>query len=208
VSQYDVDWYMERTEELSHGGATGFTPPEGIKFHQIPPDKSLATMLVNHELDAAPVSRAFGPANVIDRSTNLRAEGADWSKVKPLFPDEMGEFKRFVNTHGFVPANHCYVIREDVYEQYPWLAFNLYAAFIKAKDYWYERMPRQIPSDLFFGRYYLDETRKLLGKDPFPYGVKANDPMMQMAIGFSHEQGLTDHRMTYEELFAPSVLEL
>ena len=29
VSQFKVHWYMERTEELSHGGATGFTPPPG-----------------------------------------------------------------------------------------------------------------------------------------------------------------------------------
>src|SRR5438552_18026233 len=53
VSQYKVDWYMERTEELSHGGATGFTPPKGISFRKIPPDKSIASMLVNHEIDVA-----------------------------------------------------------------------------------------------------------------------------------------------------------
>jgi len=29
VSQYKVDWWMERTDELSHGGATGFAPPNG-----------------------------------------------------------------------------------------------------------------------------------------------------------------------------------
>src|SRR5437762_6396505 len=59
VSQYRVHWYMERTEELSHGGATGFQPPEGISFQRVPPDKSLASMLVNHAIDAAPVQRAF-----------------------------------------------------------------------------------------------------------------------------------------------------
>src|SRR5689334_18448556 len=36
VSQYKVHWYMERTEELSHGGVTGFTPPADISFHRIP----------------------------------------------------------------------------------------------------------------------------------------------------------------------------
>ena len=51
VSQYKVDWYMERGEELSHGGATGFKPPAGISFHRIPPDKSLVSMLVNRELE-------------------------------------------------------------------------------------------------------------------------------------------------------------
>ena len=47
---------MERTEELSHGGVTGFTPPPGISFQRVPPDKSLASMLVNHELDVAAIN--------------------------------------------------------------------------------------------------------------------------------------------------------
>src|SRR5258706_6643015 len=96
VSQYQVHWYMERTEELSHGGATGFAPPEGISFSRIPPDKSLATMLVNHEIDAAPTMRAFQKGtNMVDRSTHIRTRGGDWSKVKPLFPDLIAEAKRF-----------------------------------------------------------------------------------------------------------------
>src|SRR5215813_15146619 len=71
VSQYKVDWYMERTEELSHGGATGFTPPPDISFYRIPPEKSLATMLVNHEIDVAPIAGHLSRAvNVIDRSTH------------------------------------------------------------------------------------------------------------------------------------------
>ncbi len=208
VSQYSVDWHMERTEELSHGGATGFTPPEGIKFHRIPEDQSLATMLLAHELDCAPVGRAFMPRNVVDRSTQIRASGADWSKVRPLFPDLIAEAKRFVGTHGFMPANHCYVIRGDVYEQYPWLAFNLYSSFVKAKELWYQKLPRAVTSDLFFGAEYLRQTRAIMGDDPFPYGVEANAPMMQMAIDFSYEQGLTPRKMTFEELFAPSVLNL
>ena len=97
VSQYKVHWYMERTEELSHGGATGFTPPPGISFNRIPPDKSMATMLVNHEIDVAPIAGHLTRAvNVIDRSTHIRGSEGDWSKVKPLFPDEIAEAKRFV----------------------------------------------------------------------------------------------------------------
>src|SRR5262245_26220810 len=56
VSQYQVHWYMERTEELSHGGVTGFTPPQGISFQRITPDKSMASMLVSGELDAAAIN--------------------------------------------------------------------------------------------------------------------------------------------------------
>ncbi|HEY7322899.1 MAG TPA: hypothetical protein VIE89_35510 [Candidatus Binatia bacterium] len=207
VSQYKVHWYMERTEELSHGGATGFTPPPGISFHRIPPDQSLATMLVNHQLDAAPLhlTRAV---NVIDRSTRIRGREGDWSKVKPLFPDLLAEAKRFVKKYGFVPVNHTYIIRGDVYRANPWVAVNLYTAFVKAKAYAREKLLERIPAALFFGAEYLAMTRDILGDDPFPYGVKANVPMLNTIISFSNEQGLTPRKMQVEELFAKETLDL
>ena len=209
VSQYKVDWYMERSEELSHGGATGFTPPQGISFHRIPPDKSLATMLVNHEIDVAPISghlsRAF---NVIDRSTHMRASEGDWSKVKPLFPDQIAEAKRFFDEHGFVPVNHTYIIRGDVYREHPGIAVKLYDAFVKAKAHARETLSERMPEALVFGPEYFAMTQEILGDDPFPYGIKANLAMIETIASFSHEQGLTPRKMTIEELFAKETLEL
>jgi 4,5-dihydroxyphthalate decarboxylase len=209
VSQFKVDWYMERTEELSHGGATGFKPMDGISFHRIPPDKSLASMLVSHELDAAPVSRAFRrETNFIDRSTRIRAQDADWSKVRPLFKDRVAEGARFFRDHGFIPANHTYIILGPVYREHPWLAFNLYSAFVKAKEAFYAKLPDMLPSALFFGPEYLAQTRELFGQDPFPYGVEANRPLLETLINHSHEQGLTPDKLKIEDLFAPSTLDL
>jgi len=209
VSQFKVHWYMERSEELSHGGATGFTPMKGISFQRIPPDKSLASMLVNHELDAAPVARAFRrEKNIVDRSTQIRAQDADWSKVRPLFPDRIAEGSRFYREHGFIPANHAYIIRGDVYREHPWLAFNLYSAFVRSKELAYEKLADSIPSALIFGPEYLARTREIFGPDPYPYGVKANRPMLETIINYSHEQGLTEQKMKIEDLFAPSTLDL
>ena len=209
VSQYKVDWYMERTEELSHGGATGFTPPPGISFNRIPPDKSLATMLVNHELDAAPIAGHLTRAvNVIDRSTRIRGGEGDWSKVKPLFLDPIAEATRFFTKYDFVPVNHTYIVRGDVYRAHPWVAVNLYAAFVKAKAYAREKLLERIPEALFFGPEYLTMTQQILGDDPFPYGVKANAAMLDTIIGYSNEQGLTPRKMKVDELFAEETLDL
>jgi 4,5-dihydroxyphthalate decarboxylase len=166
-------------------------------------------MLVDHELDAAPVGRTFRrEKNVIDRSTQIRALDRDWSKVRPLFRDRVAEGARFFREHGFIPANHAYAIRGDIYRQYPWLAFNLYSAFVKAKEAWNEELPSKIPSALIFGPEYLAQTRQLFGDDPFPYGVKANRPMLETLVSYSHEQGLTPEKAKIEDLFAPSTLDL
>ena len=209
VSQYKVDWYMERTEELSHGGATGFAPPPGISFNRIPPDKSLASMLLNHELDAAAVSGPWArAANVIDRSSLIRGTGGDWSKVKPLFPDRIAEGARFFKKYGYIPANHAYIIHGDIYRKYPWVAFNLHTGFVKAKALAQEKLAERIPSALIFGREYLAMTKDIFGDDPFPYGLKANRPMLELIIEYSHEQGLISKKMKIEELFAESTLDL
>ena len=38
VHPRDMEFFMERTPETSHGGATGFKPPEGVTVHRIPLD--------------------------------------------------------------------------------------------------------------------------------------------------------------------------
>jgi 4,5-dihydroxyphthalate decarboxylase len=208
VSQYKIHWYMERSEEMSHGAATGFKPPPGISFSRIAPNKSLASTLLDNELDVAHVSSPFVlKANALDRSSRIGGKG-DWSNVRALFPDRMAEAARFHKKHGFLPVNHAYIIRGDIYKKYPWVAFNLYTAFVKAKALAREKLQERIPSALFFGPEYGAMTRDMIGDDPFPYGIKANKAMLETITSYSFEQGLTPQKMNVEELFAEQTLEL
>jgi 4,5-dihydroxyphthalate decarboxylase len=209
VSQYQIHWYMERSEEMSHGGATGFKPPAGISFNRIAPNESLASSLVNHDLDVAHIASPWVlRANALDRSSRITGNAGDWTKIQPLFPDRMAEGTRFFKEHGFLPVNHTYIIRGDVYRKHPWVAFNLYTGFVKAKARAREKLLEGIPSALFFGPEYLAMTREAFGDDPFPYGLKANQPMLETIIAYSHEQGLTQRKMKIEELFAENTWSL
>jgi len=208
VSQYKIHWYMERSEEMSHGSATGFKPPPGISFNRIAPNKSLASTLLENELDVAHIASPWVlQANALDRSARIAGRG-NWSKIKPLFPDRMAEGARFYKKHEFLPVNHAYIIRGDIYKKYPWVAFSLYTGFVKAKALAREKLLERIPTALFFGAEYAAKTQELIGEDPFPYGIKANQAMLDTIIGYSHEQGLTPRKMEVKELFAESTLDL
>jgi 4,5-dihydroxyphthalate decarboxylase len=208
VSQYKIHWHMERSEEMSHGGATGFKPPPGISFNRIAPNKSLASTLLENELDVAHVASPWVlQANALDRSSRIGAKG-DWGKIAALFPDRMAEGARFYKKHGFLPVNHTYIIRGDVYKNHPWIAFNLYTGFVKAKEHFNAKLVDSIPSALFFGREYLAMTQAVFGRDPYPYGVESNRKMLETLIDFSHEQGLIAEKPQVEELFAKSTLDL
>ena len=164
--------------------------------------------LIDNELDVAHVASPFVlQANTLDRSSRIVGKN-DWSKIRPLFPDRMSEGARFYKQHGFLPVNHAYIIRGDIYRKYPWVAFNLYSGFVKAKALAREKLLERIPSALFFGAEYLAMTRGMIGDDPFPYGIKANQAMLDTITGYSHEQGLTPRKMKPEELFAESTLDL
>ena len=121
VTAQDMEWYMERSEARSHGGATGFQPPADVKFNRIPADKSIASMLLAGEVDASLLYIA--DANLVDRS---KVDLSGNTAVAPLFADAVVEGARYYANTGFFPINHCVVVQRKVYEQYPWAVLNLF----------------------------------------------------------------------------------
>jgi len=46
VHAKEIEWFMERPPDRSHGGATGFSPPPGVRLNHIPPTTNIGEMLV------------------------------------------------------------------------------------------------------------------------------------------------------------------
>lgn len=200
VEPEDLNWWMERTEERSHGGATGFQPPPGVRFQYIPPEKSIASMMLAGELDATTFYTA--PVTLFDRS------GVDLEhhpRVRTLFRDPVAEGARYFQKTGILPINHCVVVRRSLVERHPWIALNLYQAFLEAKESVLART-RGL-TDIYFRLGLLPpEAHAAFAADPYPYGIKANRQVLETAARYSHEQGLTPRVVSLDELFAPSTL--
>jgi 4,5-dihydroxyphthalate decarboxylase len=184
-------------------------PPPGVTVREVPAGKSLASMLLSGELDAAFVRRARAKqrSHMIERSSRVATDD-DWSVIHPLFKDNFAEGRRFFSERGYLPINHTYVIRGDVHRQHPWLAFNLYKAFVEAKDHVEARLIDEIPLSLIFRYDYLEMTQDIFGPDPFPYGIAANTTALETLVSYSFEQGLIPQVLPLGELFAESTLDL
>ena len=130
VDPRDIEWYMERPPERSHGGATGFAPPEGIRLQYIPTSTDIGEQLATGGLDATLLYLA-NAHNLVDRSQREFSPG---SGVRPLFLDQSGEASRYFQKTGIFPVNHCVAVRRDVVERHPWIMLNLYSAFLEAKE--------------------------------------------------------------------------
>jgi 4,5-dihydroxyphthalate decarboxylase len=202
VEPEDLEWWMERTEERSHGGATGFQPPPGIRFNRVPADQSIGTLLVEGKLDASLLYLSTN--NLVDRSrVDLEGDPA----FRLLFKDPVAEGQRYYNKTGIFPINHGMVVRRSIFEQHPWVALNLFNAFRQAKELVAARMRELVSTHLELGLLGPD-ARRALQVDPYPYGVRSNQKVLDTVAQYSFEQGLTPRVMRMDEIFAPSTLDL
>ncbi len=202
VEAEDMEWWMERTEERSHGGATGFQPPAGIRLNRIGANESIGTMLVDGTLDATLLYLTDN--NLVDRS-RVTLEGNPTFRL--LFTEPAAEGQRYFDKTGIFPINHGMVVRRSLYEQHPWVALNIFNAFRQAKERVAARMREMVSTHVELGLLGPD-ARRALSIDPYPYGVKSNQNVLETVADYSFEQGLTPRRMQLDEIFAPSTLDL
>ena len=184
VPHKSIHWHSEIDEDVE------FTPAPDLQWTRLSDDQTLEAMLVAGELDAVIHSDIIEPYEKGDPN------------VARLFDDYKGEEERYFQKTGIFPIMHVMGIKRDIVERYPWIPVNLYKAFDKAKAIGMKRMfnPRIAP--LAWYRHALEEQRKLLGEDPWEYGLSdANRHNLDTLVGYSHEQGMLKRRWPLDELF-------
>ena len=202
VHPRDMEFFMERGADRSHGGATGFKAPAGVTVHQIPPEKNIGEMLVNGELDATLLYLTH--RNLVDRSRiDLNAD----KRVRPLFPDRVAEGRRYYAKTGIYQINHGVVIRRSLVEKHPWVAINLYNAFVAARAEVLRAGAAALASHFETG-VIGDDVRRAMATDPMAYGIKATRKVLETITEYVHAQGLAERRVKLEELFAPTAMDL
>jgi 4,5-dihydroxyphthalate decarboxylase len=203
VKTQDLEYWMERPPEKSHGGATGFSPPPGVTLHYIPLDKSIGSMMLAGELQAA-IHYTGGGVNLIDRSS---ADLKNHPDIKPLFPDAAAEGVRFYKKTGLYPINHGMVIRREMAQKHPWAVLNLLKAFIRANGIANAERAEHVHYWIETGLLPAD-ARKALQTPLIEHGIKANRKVLETIAQYSAEQGLTPRPVRLEDVFAASTFEI
>jgi 4,5-dihydroxyphthalate decarboxylase len=201
VAAPDMEFWMERSPEQSHGGATGFKPPPGVTLHTIPPDKNIGTMMLSGEVHAA--LHYIVSDNLIDRST---ADLWNHPEIKLLFPDRTVEGIRFYKKTGLYPINHGMVIKRSIAAQHPWVIENLLDAFNRANALANRQRMEHVADHLMTG-LLPPNAKDHLQRPLITHGGKANRLVLETCARYSHEQGLTPRLMKLDEIFEPSTLE-
>lgn len=183
VPHRSITWVTERDED----GHFDYHPD--LKIERIAPGQDLDQMLRAGELDAM-----ISP----DIPASIR-EGDP--RVARLWPDYKQREVAWFRETGLFPIMHVTVIREAIVREHPWVVGSLMDAFEKAKQIAMQRLvnPRIVPLAWYMTAW--EEERALLGPDPWAFGLgETNRRNLEMLAMFVQQQGLTDRRMTLDEL--------
>jgi len=173
--------------------------PANVDVSAAAPGQALGPMLESGEIGA--LFSAIVPQCVLKKSP----------LVGRLFDDyESVEREYFARTAIF-PIMHTVVIRKEVHEKHPGLAAAVYKGFNEAKNlaekqYLGATMFHHAPTMIPWFSQLMDENRRLMGDDWWPYGVEANRKTLDTFLRYHFEQGLSKRRLTCEDIFVPELL--
>ena len=170
--------------------------PSSIRIGPLAADMTLSAALADGEIDA--LYTAHAPSSFTDGS----------GRVRRLWTDSKAEEMAYFADTGIFPIMHVVVLRQDVYEQHPWVAQSMVKAFEDSKRVAYRGL-KETTALKYMLPWMVDaaeESTRILGPDPFAYGLEPNRAVLDTFLRYSNEQFLTPERLEPEALFAPGTL--
>ena len=162
------------------------------------PPANVVPLEEGHELEADLAS-----------GTLVAAVGAkvDHPDVRPMIENPLAAAVAAMKGRGLYPINHLIVVRDDVLEQYPDLAVQVFEAFAASKKLYVD--------DLKAGRVAaptpIDRVHQValeVMDDPLPYGIAPNRHVLEMLMGHAVTQGIIPEAMDVDGLFAAATRDL
>jgi 4,5-dihydroxyphthalate decarboxylase len=197
VRPSDITWVRGGMDTPGRPEKIKVDLPADVTVEAAPEGATLNAMLLEGEIDGF-----IGP-----RAPRCFAEGHP--QVRRLWTDSVAAASDFYRRTQVFPIMHVLGVRRSLAEQHPWLPGALLKAFTEAK-----RLAEGLLADtsatkvtMPFVEDMLDEARRLMGPDPWSYGLAPNAHVLDRFLGYHHAQGLSPRRVTVEELFHPGAAE-
>ena len=192
VAPKDIRWF--EGGEGAKVKEVDVTLPPDVRLEHVPDGTHLGDMVAAGELDAF---------------IGARRPAAYGKGVSRLFPDFRTAERAYYERTRIFPIMHTVVLKEELVRQYPWLPRSLYDAFTEAKRLAYERLhfTAALLTSLPWQVAEAEETRALMGDDPFAYGIARNRTTVETLAAYSFRQSLAPRRLSVEEMFVPSMLD-
>jgi 4,5-dihydroxyphthalate decarboxylase len=195
VSLQDVHWYQAGANTPGREEKVELNLPEGVKLTRIK-DRSLSEMLASGKIDCA----------IIARPPTCFLEGHP--DIVRLFPDYQAMEEDYYDRTRVWPIMHIIAMRKSILDKNPWVARNLYNAFLESKQRSLERL-----LDPAVSRYpvpwlatYARNMCGRFGADLFPYGIEENRATWEQMSLYTLQQGIAHRQFAPEDIFPTGLM--
>jgi 4,5-dihydroxyphthalate decarboxylase len=191
----DVHWYQAGANEAGRIEKVELNLPSGLTLTRIA-ERSLSDMLANGDIDCA----------LIARPQDCFRQGHP--DVVRLFPDYWEMEEAYYKKTKVWPIMHIIVMKKAVLDENPWVARNLFNAFVESKRRSLERIldPAVSRYPLPWLPTYARKMSEMFAGDPFPYGIEENRPTLEQFLRYTYEQGIAKHHAKPDDIFAKGVM--
>lgn len=191
----DIHWYQAGTDAPGRIEKVELSLPPGVRLTRVS-DKSLSDMLASGELDCC----------IIGRPPACFQQGHP--DVVRLFPEYAAKEEDYYRRTKIWPIMHIMTMKRSIADNHPWVARNLYNAFLDSKRRSVERLVDMSVSryPLPWGSAHARRVRDLLDGDPFPFGIDANRATLEQMLLYSFQQGIAHKHVTPEDIFPAGIM--
>jgi 4,5-dihydroxyphthalate decarboxylase len=189
----DIHWYQAGANEPGRIEKVEISLPDGVELTRVP-EKSLSDMLAAGEIDCA----------IIARPPNCFLQGH--RDVVRLFPDFLDMEEDYYQRTKVWPIMHIIAIQKHILDANPWVARNLYNAFLESKRRSLERLldPAVSRYPLAWLPIHARKMRDMFDGDPFPFGIEENRATWEQLLLYAHQQGIAHRHVAPEDIFPTS----
>jgi 4,5-dihydroxyphthalate decarboxylase len=191
----EVQWLQAGANSPGRVEKVELSLPEGVSLTRVP-DRSLSDLLAAGDIDCA----------IIARPPDCFLQGHP--DVVRLYPDYQQMEASYYQQAGVWPIMHLIAMKRSILEDNPWVARNLYNAFLESKNRSVERLldpavsRYPLPWLATYGRQMRDE----FSGDPFPYGIEANRATFAQLLTYAHQQGIAHKLVDPEDVFPTGIM--
>jgi 4,5-dihydroxyphthalate decarboxylase len=178
VKAQDIHWIARRKIQLD------VSLPAGTQFDVVAGEGSLVARLLKGEFDAIIVP-----------------DFPDEDGVRRLFRDSKTVEQDFYRQTGIFPTSHAITFHKTYLDKYSSAAQEMFDACYEAKRLALRDDADATYSNFAWNRQVWEEQRAVMGPDPWKYGIKGNEKVLNTIIRYAGEQGLLKKKVTIEDLF-------
>lgn len=128
----------------------------------------------------------------------------DHPDVDFMIPDPFDAAVSALRGRGLYPINHLVAVRDDVLNEHPNIATQVFDAFAESKALYLEDLKAgRISDPSRVDKVHLAAMEVI--DDPLPYGIAPNRHTLEELIGHAVTQRIIPGPVEVEDLFAPSI---